>query len=265
MMPPRPKIPTPPAPVPPKNSAEVRTASFKDRVAAFETKFQESLDSVTKTMQEQGQRNDDRHNELKEMVNKQMADQTKIIELMSEKHALEKKQMEETTQAQLKQMQQKCALEIKQMEEASKAKLTATEFRIFKEHTGAAMQKEQQLQSFTKANADFAKENTALARNLKDEQEKLKESERQNRVLRGKLEDRCASSQLSGCDMTNPDSASLQLDPLAFLPHRTQESQSLAQHKDIIIANLKAGHEKRQMLSLYIGDRKNHKPLSDNL
>lgn len=116
-MPPRPKIPTPPAPVPPKNSAEVRTASFKDRVAAFETKFQESLDSVTKTMQEQGQRNDDRHNELKEMVNKQMADQTKIIELMSEKHALEKKQMEETTQAQLKQMQQKCALEIKQMED----------------------------------------------------------------------------------------------------------------------------------------------------
>ena len=102
--------------------------------------------------------------------------------------------MEESSRAKLANMEQNHGLHIKQLQESSRAKLAEEELRITKEKNAALCQKEEQLQKFIKANADFAKENAALAEQTKDQAAKLKESERQNRVLRQKLEDTCASS-----------------------------------------------------------------------
>ena len=85
-------------------------------------------------------------------------------------------------------------LQIRQLQESSRAKLAEKELRITKEKNAVLCQKEEQLQRFIKANADFSKENAALEEQMKDQAAKLKESQRQNRVLRQKLEDTCASS-----------------------------------------------------------------------
>ena len=163
----------------------------------FESKFEASLDSVCKTVQEQGQRHD-------ELLKRHVSDHERMMELMTEKHALELKQVEETWKLKLKEMEHqiaqqtaKHASEKQQWEDNAKLQLKEKELKITQQTAHQIALKDEKLQSFLKANTDFACENRFLRDKAKEEDAKLKESERQNRVLRSKLEDRGASSKLS--------------------------------------------------------------------